>query len=369
MLLHRPTALLAGLLLAPAGAQRTWIVDQNNGPGTAFVSLTAALASPLVRPGDELRVRPGAYASPGVIALGVAIVADDRAVGATILGPVGVRGIGATEACTLSGMRINGLDVSNCAGRVLIDRLPSPFAVGNAITVTGSPRVFVQRCQSVGSIVATDSTVFVSSLLFGNFAIGPVVQLIRSTGWFTDSSLGTLNPFFAVAPIHLQQGVLFWLGPDLQLGSGSTPVPAIVDGAGLAVVDPAMTWTPGVPLAAPGVAAVRIALPVTTVQDTVAGGVVTAFDVRLTTAPNTAAALLVGFPGPGFATSAGTVWFDPLAPLCVLALGATNAQGLLSVPLQLPAAPAFSGLEVVCQGIDAASGLRLTNPVLRRVGA
>ena len=47
------TVIAAMVSVLPAAAQTTWIVDMNNGPGTSFVTLIGALASPLVQPGDD----------------------------------------------------------------------------------------------------------------------------------------------------------------------------------------------------------------------------------------------------------------------------------------------------------------------------
>ena len=51
--------LLLALLASPLCAQRTWIVDANNGPGTDFTDLPPALAA--ASSGDTLIVRPGNY--------------------------------------------------------------------------------------------------------------------------------------------------------------------------------------------------------------------------------------------------------------------------------------------------------------------
>ncbi|HLU38404.1 MAG TPA: hypothetical protein VK081_03410, partial [Planctomycetota bacterium] len=52
--------LLAVLATAPAAlAQRTWVVDVNNGPGTDFFDIPPAVAA--AAPGDLIVVRAGQY--------------------------------------------------------------------------------------------------------------------------------------------------------------------------------------------------------------------------------------------------------------------------------------------------------------------
>ncbi len=56
-----PLLALSFALFVPAAAAQpmTWIVDQNNGPGTNFTDLPPALVA--AASGDTILVRPGGY--------------------------------------------------------------------------------------------------------------------------------------------------------------------------------------------------------------------------------------------------------------------------------------------------------------------
>src|SRR5687768_7090441 len=72
---HQFTRVIAWLLLglaAPLAAQRTWIVDANNGPGTDFVGLQICVDT--AADGDTILVRAGNYSasiSKGVTIIGI----------------------------------------------------------------------------------------------------------------------------------------------------------------------------------------------------------------------------------------------------------------------------------------------------------
>ena len=73
------TAFLASLLAAsPLLAQKTWVVDAANGPGTDFIKLADAIKA--AKDGDLVRIRSGRYVGPDQLtkALGQSVSVQDR---------------------------------------------------------------------------------------------------------------------------------------------------------------------------------------------------------------------------------------------------------------------------------------------------
>src|SRR5262245_43767083 len=122
-------ALVAGGLLLAALPAQTFIVDANNGPGTAFLDIATAVNS--VPDGSTLRVRAGSYGGFSIVAKGLAVRGDPNVVITTPVfvsntlaqQPVELRGLQWAPAATASTI---SLSCANCAGLVLLDSLSIP---------------------------------------------------------------------------------------------------------------------------------------------------------------------------------------------------------------------------------------------------
>lgn len=160
------TALLVSLL-APLAPSSTWIVDANNGPGTDFTQISAAIAA--AAPGDTLLVLPGQYASfvldkpLAIVGQGTAPANEALFTGAT------VRNLPANTTTSLvnlyqNGIGFGGLKLLNAAGAVLLDDVQciDPVRIENCADAR------LRRCETRDGCFANGSRVEVAdSLLFG----------------------------------------------------------------------------------------------------------------------------------------------------------------------------------------------------------
>ena len=113
--------LLVPVLLCPVvSAQRTWIVDRNNGPGTDFADLPAAVAAAAA--GDIIRIRPAPgllYEAPAPIDNKPLSILGDPINPPTIIGRVEVRNIPAGTTFRLEGLKHGTADIGQIWTRTL----------------------------------------------------------------------------------------------------------------------------------------------------------------------------------------------------------------------------------------------------------
>lgn len=126
--------LLAAPLLAAPLAASTWVVDANNGPGTQFLDIQAAIHGSA--PGDILLVRPGAYAG---------FTVDRRltiaGTGLITAGPVLVRDTTPFARVAIAGVQPSSIVVQNCQAGVVIQDFGNP----SSLVVSASSDVRVAR--------------------------------------------------------------------------------------------------------------------------------------------------------------------------------------------------------------------------------
>jgi hypothetical protein len=224
-----PAALLAAFITASTVAA-TWIVDSNNGPGTNFTTISAAIAA--AQPGDTIIVRAGVYGENVVVNKGVTIVGWNATqypmatpTGVyphAIWGTFGITNIPSGERCTVSGLVIlrpspaSGVTVGilDSAGTIILDRCVIP-----------NGGVFVNNCTDV----------FMEYVHVRQFqgALPPQTGVTISNSWVqandldaTGSDLTTEPDFFPAAGTALEvlnNGIIALARPKLIGGFGGGP--------------------------------------------------------------------------------------------------------------------------------------------------
>lgn len=135
-------ALISSLVLVPVASASVWVVDDTPGPGVDFATIGAAIAASA--PGDVIRVRPGNY--PGfTLSIGVTILADAGANAVYSPTMVSVMAVPAGQRAVISGLYLYSLNVTACAGPVLVERV-SGTDYGTLLTAGNSSDVRVRDC-------------------------------------------------------------------------------------------------------------------------------------------------------------------------------------------------------------------------------
>ena len=272
----RPTFVLTiGLAAASVGAQATWIVDLNNGPGTHFTSLPPAIAVSAV--GDLILVRPGHYGSgspPAVIRRGLTIIGlpDPGASCAALQ----ICDLPAGETVTVGVLSSQTLTIQRCQGRVFVD---GAGLYGNGQTVIeDSAFVSLRRCAFVPSRFER-SVVFAENCDFGHWfwwSYAPLLTVedsvfvangIRLFSQDGACGLWCMNPIPATCPLRLVRswayitgnsqvwgGYRNW-GPGCVCTSGCVEPMQVV--ASQVFVDPSTTFR--CPIGLPSVPVPRVA--------------------------------------------------------------------------------------------------------------
>lgn len=178
-LAHRllPAALLGMLVLSvPLCAQRTWIVDTNNGPGTDFRFLPQAVTA--ATDGDRILVRPGTYFGPrtskaltivGFVGAALVNTNKDNATKISNL-PAGKRFV-------LAGFVLGGpsystafVEVMDCKGLVVLSGLASAEnQQGTSLYIGRSDAVTVHACAFRPGVWTYASRVVISDSIIAPF--------------------------------------------------------------------------------------------------------------------------------------------------------------------------------------------------------
>lgn len=139
--------ILGSSLASDVLAQRTWIVDANNGPGTNFTDLPPAVAA--AQPGDHVLVRGGRY-SHTIVSKGISITAIWGWV-FLVNGGLMVQNIRATEQCSIKGLNSDsftpgGLTAQDCAGSLHIELYTTTAFTNIGIDIRNCAQVTMTRC-------------------------------------------------------------------------------------------------------------------------------------------------------------------------------------------------------------------------------
>jgi hypothetical protein len=154
------------LLAAEASAQRTWVVDSLNRPGTDFTDLPAAVAAASAR--DTLWLRGGTAAyTATTISKGLTLLGEDTSVG--VAGTLMLSGLPASEGLVLSRLALAGsLVCTSAQGHVVLEEIR-----GGAIQVDSCQHVSLNRCSfntQISALRVTNSTVVAQSSRFESAA-------------------------------------------------------------------------------------------------------------------------------------------------------------------------------------------------------
>ncbi|MBK8976531.1 MAG: hypothetical protein IPM29_11490 [Planctomycetes bacterium] len=397
------------LLAATLPAQRTVIVDVNNGPGTWHTTLAGALAS--VQDGDLIIVRAGDYVGTSVSTLhSFALVGE----GGPIIRPAPATAstLRITLSSNLQHVALRGLTIySETTGQWALDvrsnfnGWPAPTVHVEDCTIRSlstlndqvglqatSVGLTLQRCTASTVQVIASAVSIVESTLQGadarittGFAQRPLTALdvLRSQVWVCDSTLRAgasmalnVQPASALAivdeifrpPSHVALCGTTTVIADPSPGAGWPAPPVVVNYTSWLPSTPTLDHEPGVTLVpAPG--GVLFGPAIVVGQRTIAwlaAGAATPganLELRVHGAPGDTAAAVFGlatFPqsvlgAPVFLNLAGAL----TAGIATLP---GNGESLFAVPV--PNLPVLRGLLVAATGVtaDATGAISLTNP-------
>lgn len=379
-------ATLAALLLAATLPAQQYIVDLGNSPGTNFTSLATAINT--VPSGSTLIVYPGSYSGTHTISgKGLTIVAN----GPVVVPNLTIQNTLVTQPVVVSGIDVQQpaftfwpavVDVSGCAGRVLIEGADVTSVTGSPIRVTGSSFVTLRNCTALNACsMSTSYVVLDSCLIRGRRAIYPSmsgsqladhalyvtnarIELINTSlfGGSGDCPVGCLGGaqptglFENKAAVSLNGGTLTARGSSVVAGGNQGAPAQAAIGTGSIRKDTTATVTAG-----PAVPMTTLALPDVVSTSAAPGGSMSA---TATCQPGDVLVLLLGLPGSEVALPGVTdsLWVDPLAYVFAAASGNGSATASLPVPPQAT----MVGVQLMWQGavLPAVGTLQLSQPSL-----
>ena len=140
------SALALSALLAPhaVAGGAVWIVDASAGPGFHFIDIQTAID--VAQPNDRVFVRAGTYS--GFVLNKPLIVRGTT--GTRVINQVIIQNIPAATRCTLSRLEFFELEVTGCAGGIVLEALKTrPFYadIGAPVRVQNSSDVRMHRCD------------------------------------------------------------------------------------------------------------------------------------------------------------------------------------------------------------------------------
>jgi hypothetical protein len=379
--------LAAGIALGggTALAQRTWIVDQNGGPGAQFATIDAALA--VAAPRDRILVRPGTYRG-ATTHKGVVILGENGATLDPSFGQITIENLPRDHVFVLAGFAAAGGEPLRVrclgnAGRVHLQGLLGPggpmLERNPGIEIVDCALVTMNHCRNSATpavsivrshVLATDCELRGLNFWVG-FAQGPAL-------FAQDSTVSVVQPRFTGADdIRGPQATpgIATVGTELRVtGDGSAfvqggasaqsgSVEAIRADGGSLWLDPTLALNPFAPSlqTIAGSAPRTVArLPAVSAPPTAPGGPLRA-DLF---APAGASALTVlSLPIAPRPSPFGWQWLD-LPNVVVLGGGGIGPGEHLVVTMTVPAGVA-RGASATLQGIvDAGGGPRFSEPVV-----
>ncbi len=361
------------LVLGSLLSSQTFLVDINNGPGTHYTTIAAAVAA--VPNGAVLYVRPGTY---GGFAINKTVrILGDFGVALTPGANVTISGLAANQTVVLRHVRASGGGVwsfSNCVGPIFVDRCyQSPQQV---------QRLGVANCQQVAvrnyglgaspgngmfEVTLTNSNVVFEACQIGRgnpTSVTTVNAGITQTGGtlqLVDCEVrGGANPYpNATAGIAVTNGQLRLLGVTTVNG-GTNQGRAIVGTGGLRY-EPSVVFSGGLPDVPPAMLPTMRTMPRLTTVPNLSGD---QYFARLYGPAGHLAAIALALPGPvvqlpGFDDA---VWLDPVTVGGLVAAVLTTAPFVWHI--QTPAGVPLLGVRATWQGVtyDPVEGFQLSNP-------
>ncbi|MBL8725028.1 MAG: hypothetical protein JNK49_13340 [Planctomycetes bacterium] len=367
----RSVPLVFLLSLQTVGYAQAIIVDANNGPGTHYTDLAAAVAA--APEGAMLEVRPGQYNPLQIFGKSLTI---SFASGAQILTPnsgaVGIEGLGVGQSVFL-----RGLQFGPYTGTMVFHNNLGFVDVTAAANTNGS--VFVQSCDRVrihglvcplGVRVTASQVVFERCSLRGRSGAvepgltqhGGSVQLVESTvdggEGFTSVTAGPAVQMYGGSLRALGGGRLH-RGAVLHSNSSTPPPPHAIGGYGTVRVDPSVDL-PATQTIGPAIALTQLVQPRVQVDATTTP---VTFTANLTGPDGAIAVLAIGFPGASHGAPGllDPLWWD--GPTAVVqAIGISSQSVPLAATLNVPNPIGLAGLRLVWHGLtyEGVGGLQLS---------
>lgn len=372
-------SLAASLALCPLAWGQTYIVDATGGPGSNFTDLPAAVAA--VPDGAVLVVRAGHYSSFSIQAKALTVLGDagvtfgEATSGSLLIGNLAanqrvfVRGL-STSLPAGNQSDILAIQLTNCAGSVVLDQVSQGLGGSTQIDVTNCAQVQLVGC-TIGGHAADyvlntwNSDTAVVDCWFQSGGMAFYTGTIRCHGGrlhVTNSVISNSASSFGIGHDAVRIDLC-----DVRIDGGSV----LTAGTG---PSPALTGWPvngnGTLRVAPGVAMYGTPIPATIA--------VTTLDLPALHADGgdlggTAQATLSGTANQAGVVALGQPGAPTALPMVVDELWVANAfilqAGVLATPLTasvtVPSLPSLRGLCFAWQGatIDPTNGLVLSNAV------
>ena len=384
MTLRSLLSVVGGICVAAtAPAQTTWIVYAGGGPGVHFLDLPSAVAA--AADGDTIIVRAGPFnegAAPFVTSKGLTIVGEGGQVPITssTTNPFVVTDLPPTSTFRMVGFQgymhfFNlSFDVTNCAGKVHLERLISdnhasplpPFSP--AFRIFNSANVTLRDIANYGApaVQIDSSNVALVGCQLG-FSVGG--QALRANYSTVDIVEPRFDPVYAVpnGTIELLYCTTRMTGSSAALvkNYSSSPVgqPVVKCHGGTLQYDPGLPIvnTPSGPAFLGTTVRTAIAVPASFTAAAMPGQ-----SLGITTIAPAGAAVVPALGTPGFmqATPLGTLGIDIGAAYSLLAPMVVPASGIvtvtLTVPAGLPRGQAYATQSVVVTASDLQIGLPCT---------
>lgn len=375
---------MLGLLAASLSAQATYIVDINNGPGTNFVQIQAAVTA--VPSGSVLLVRAGLYQPVDIDGKALVVLCAAGTSTGTAIPSLFIRNTTTSQAVTVHRLGgVGGCRIQNAQGPVTIESCgpydipPSSGAVGlhaiqsrqvavRSVVAHGNPGarandsvVVFEGCQLTG-FPGFWTEPFSQLSAVGLDMVRSRVELVHTTvrggdghGGFAGSAAVemTLQPCTLVARGLAQH--------SLRGGSTSGALGYCIHGVGTAIVVPQIPMI-GNPLVSTYIALTRPELPSLVSTAGVPG---TNLVTNRWGTPGSLYAVAIALPTPwiAFPGLGDPFWLDG-ASLTVEAVGIAPPVGPVGVVVPVPSQASLRGFMVAWQAadLDTTGLLRLSNP-------
>jgi len=384
---------------APLAAQRTFIVDAQNGPGTNFTDLAPALAQ--AQHGDVYVIRAGTYGAAstdkGVALLGQGGVLIDAGAAATPALTVANLPAGTSftlKQIELAGTGAEGMSVQSCNGRVHLAQLRVSKQVPLAsVNIDQCREVTMVDVQLVGTLRSSNATLVVtSSTLRGQNGVPGVISgtaalaVAQSTVVLADGTLTGGDGYFGMGATQAPAAALYANGSDVALAATAPGRTALTGGscnggfcspvfgaAAASLNNSVLRYSSGVvfstqyggsPFTLFGTArAIQEPLPGLVASGGTRGGTLS---TTIASAPGDPLVLVLGLPADPVAYAFGLLAID-FNVFVVLVQGTQGPSGATTLTLPVPGNPQLAGKAIALQAasFDVASGrLFFTNPAV-----
>ncbi len=367
--------LLAGLLLAAISAATTpaqvFVVDVNNGPGTNFTSIAAAVTA--VPDGAVLQVRSGTYGGFAIQNKSLTVLGDPGVIVQGMLTlPIAIANLTASQFVTLRRLIWSHplgpgtLSCQNCAGTILIDECRADTqtsTAGGGLVVSSCDRVFLRnsRIEPLSTGMPCIQSTQSNLTLLNCWLRSQGFILLQTAGrvHLTDSWVES-NGFFGLSLITMTGGTLVINGGGTLMGSPYVATAGIV-GVGTVALDPNTNLLSlATPAIGPGITIQNRAIPRLDATTQGIGGSATA---TLDVASGSIGFLLAGFAASPYAVPglADPIWLAPGAVLQTVG-GSPSTTSSYAVPN----ANWVLGIQIAWQGavLGPRGAITASNPVV-----